>query len=252
MTFETGTGLYARHVGRYADALADALVERAGLRPEDRALDVGCGAGAALAALAARVGGDHVAGVDPSAPFLALARARVPAADVRIGEAESLPFADGSFDVVVSQLVLNFMRDAPAGVREMRRVASRTVAACVWDYADGMRMLRAFWDAARALDPGAPDEHAMRWCSPAELRQLWTDAGLLAVEVDEAVVSASYADFEDFWAPFPSGIGPSGAYCASLSAEGQARLREGCFRELGRPSGPFELQARAWIVVGAV
>jgi SAM-dependent methyltransferase len=251
MSFETGTEVYRRHVGRYSDALAALVVDRIGLRPGERALDVGCGAGAALAALAGKVGADHVAGVDPSRPFVELARQRVPGADVRVGEAEELPFADDSFDVVASQLVVNFMADPHRGVREMCRVGRRCVASCVWDYADGMTMLRAFWDAALELDPDAPDEGVtMRWCSPPELEALWLESGLLAVEVDELVVSARYESFDDYWLPFLAGIAPSGAYCASLPPDGQEALREACFRRLGRPGGPFELTARAWLAVG--
>jgi SAM-dependent methyltransferase len=250
-TFETGTDLYARGVGRYTDALAAALVERVGLRDGDRALDVGCGPGAALAALADRLGAERVAGVEPSEPFAEMARKGVPSAEVRAGTAEALPFADGSFDVVVSQLVVNFMTDAPRGVGEMRRVACRTVASCVWDYAGEMRMLRVFWDAAHEVDPDAPDEgRMMRWCSPEELEMLWTDAGLREVEVDELVVAARYESFADYWAPFPSGLAPSGAYCASLSPDRQEALRQACFSRLGEPRGPFELTARAWVVLG--
>jgi SAM-dependent methyltransferase len=253
VSFETATDLYARHVGRYTDALASRLIDRAGLQEGDRGLDVGCGPGAALAALAGRLGAQRVAGVDPSTPFVELARRRVPGTDVRVGAAEALPFEDASFDVVVSQLVVNFMADPRLGVGEMRRVAKRSVSACVWDYAGEMTMLRAFWDAALELDPDAPDEgRVMSWCTPGELEGLWTSSGLRAVEVDELVVAAQYEDFENYWKPFPAGLAPSGAYCASLSAARQKALRESCFRHLGRPSGPFELTARAWFVLGRV
>jgi len=222
-----------------------------GLRAGDRALDVGCGPGAALAAFAARLGTENVAGVDPSEPFVEMARSRVPGADVRVAAAEAVPFDDDSFDVVVSQLVLNFMTDTPAGVAEMCRTARRTSASCVWDYAGETEMLRVFWDAALEIDPDAPDEgRVMRWCSPAELEELWKRAGLREVEVGELVVRAEYDDFDDYWAPFRAGIAPSGAYCASLPAARQEALRQACFRRLGRPGGAFELTARAWFAVG--
>jgi SAM-dependent methyltransferase len=253
VSFETGTDAYARHVGRYSDALAARLVERAGVHGGDRALDVGCGGGAVLAALAGLLGAGRAAGVDPSTPFVEMARKRVPGASIRRAAAEALPFEDGSFDVVLSQLVVNFMNDSVQGVGEMRRVARRSVASCVWDYADGMRMLRVFWDAALELDPEAPDEgRVMRWCSPAELETLWHDGGLRAVEVDELVVSAGYESFDDYWQPFTAGIGPSGAYCAALSPDRREALREACFRRLGSPGEPFELAARAWVAVGRV
>jgi ubiquinone/menaquinone biosynthesis C-methylase UbiE len=102
-----------------------------------RALDVGCGPGALTAALAERLGAPKVSGADPSEPSAEACRARLPGVEIVVASAESLPFADGSFDAVLSQLVVNFMRDPHAGVREMRRVTcpGGIVAACVWDYA---------------------------------------------------------------------------------------------------------------------
>jgi SAM-dependent methyltransferase len=203
--------------------------------------------------LAARLGPGRVAGIDPSEPFVELCRGAVPGADVRVGQAESLPFPDAAFDAVLSQLVVNFLDDPDAGVAEMRRVARRTVAACVWDYADGMTMLRAFWDAALELDPQAPDEaKTMRLARPGELAALWERVGLADVQTGEIVVEAEYADFEDYWSPFPEGIAPSGAYCASLDDERRAALKAACFRRLGSPVGPFRLAARAWFVLGGV
>jgi ubiquinone/menaquinone biosynthesis C-methylase UbiE len=250
-TFTTGTDMYARGVGRYTDALAAAMLDRLDLRQGDRALDVGCGPGAALAALAERLGPDRVTGVEPSEPFAELARQRVPGADVRVAAAESLPFGDDEFDVVISQLVVNFMSDAQRGVSEMARVASRTVASCVWDYAGEMQMLRVFWDAALEIDPDAPDEaRTMPWTTPEELEELWTKAGLRNVELGGLVVSAEYENFDDYWSPFPSGLAPTGAYYVSLAPDQQEAFREAGFRRLGEPAGPFELTARAWVVSG--
>jgi SAM-dependent methyltransferase len=253
VNFTTGTDAYSRHVGRYGAALSAAHANAAGLAPGDRALDVGCGPGVLLAELARRLGADRVAGVDPSEPFVEAARAAVPGADVRIASAERLPFEDGAFDVVMSQLVVNFMDDAEKGVAEMRRVAGRTVTSCVWDYAGEMTMLRAFWDAALELDPQAPDEgRTMRYRTPGELAALWESVGLRGVETRPLVVEAGYEGFDDYWSPFPSGIAPSGAYCASLDDAARAALREACFRRLGSPAGPFSLTARAWLVRGEV
>jgi SAM-dependent methyltransferase len=251
VTFTTGTEAYERHVGRYGRALAAAHANAAGLDAGDRALDVGCGPGVLLAELARRLGADRVAGVDPSGPFVEAARAAVPGAEVQVGAGERLPFEDGAFDVAMSQLVVNFMDDAEAGVGEMRRVARRTVTSCVWDYAGEMTMLRAFWDAALELDPDAPDEgRVMRYCTPEELATLWEGAGLREVETKPLVVEARYEDFDDYWSPFPSGIAPSGAYCTSLEEDARAALREACFRRLDSPTGSFSLTARAWFVRG--
>jgi len=255
MTFAASAEVYGRHVGRYGTALGRALVEAAGLPAATRVLDVGCGPGVLTRVLAERVGPENVAAVDPSEPFVAACRERVPGADVRLASAEALPFADGSFDAVFAQLVLNFVPSPEAGLTEMRRVARQdgVVAACVWDYPGEMTMLRAFWDAALALDPAAPDEGAtMPLCHEGELGRLFRRCGLAAVEEGALVVEAEYADFDDYWAPFPTGLAPSGAYCASLDEAAQAALREGVFERLGSPRGPFALRARAWYASGRI
>ncbi len=249
------TEAYDRHVGRYGAALSRAHIEAAGVRPADRVLDVGCGPGALTQALAETVGPERVAAVDPSASFVEVCRRRVLGADVRVGTAEELPNFGTRFDVVMSQLVVNFMTDAVAGVQAMRAVARPRglVTSCVWDYADAMTMLRVFWDAALELDPDAPDEgKTMRHCSEHELSALWEHCGLDDVQSGQLVVEASYDSFDDYWAPFPSGLGPSGAYCASLDPDSQNALRLECFRRLGEPSEPFTLRARAWFVRGRV
>jgi SAM-dependent methyltransferase len=255
-TFRASAEAYDRHVGRYGRQLAEALIGFAGVEPGMRVLDVGCGPGALAAALAGRVGGPHVAAVDPSEPFAAACRARLPEVNVVVAAAETLPFADDTFDVVLSQLVVNFMRDARAGVREMARVTrpGGVVASCVWDYAGEMMLLRAFWDSARDVDParaaGADEGVVMRWCGEGELAELWRAAGLRDVRADSLVVSATYRDFEDLWAPLPTGVGPSGAFCTSLDEDRRAALHEAYRDRLGVGDGPFELSARAWAVAG--
>ena len=257
-TFRGSAAQYDRHVGRYGGSLAAALIDFARVEPGMLALDVGCGPGALTAVLTEWLGAGNVAAADPSEGFAEACHARVPGADVVVAAAEALPFADGAFDVVLSQLVVNFMRDAPAGVREMARVArpGGIVAACVWDYAGAMTLLRAFWDAGREVDPeGAArvDEGTvMPWCAEGDLAGLWRAAGLREVRAGSLTVSAAYADFEDLWAPLPTGVAPSGAFCRSLDDDRRAALHRAYRRRLGVGDGPFELTARAWAVAGMV
>lgn len=254
-TFEAPAETYDRHVGRYTPALARGHVGLLDLHKRNDVLEIGCGPGALTEVLAQAVGGSHVYAVDPSEPFVDECRGRVPEADVRVAGAEDLPDFGRVFAAATSQLVLNFMSDADAGVAAMRRSvkAGGVVASVVWDYRAGMRMLRLFWDAALELDRGAPDEgRTMAHCTPAGLRVLWLRAGLGRVQTGELVVDARYTDFDDFWAPFPTGIGPSGEYCASLDDEHREALRALVYRRLGSPEGPFALEARAWYVRGTV
>ncbi|MBE2319706.1 class I SAM-dependent methyltransferase [Solirubrobacter sp. CPCC 204708] len=245
--FAIAAGHYDRHIGRYGPALAQRLIEAAGVRAGEHVLDVGCGPGALTAALLHH--GAQVTAIDPSEPFVSACAERNPAADVHQGAAEQLPFQDDAFDAVLAQLVVNFMRDAPAGVREMARVSRGTVAAAVWDYRDGMTILRRFWDAARTVDPDAGDESQMPYCSPDELAGLWRGA-LDDVRVTETTVQASYSGFEDLWAPLESGVAPSGAFTVALDEERRARLKQEFRTRLAVGDEPFTLTARAWIVVG--
>jgi SAM-dependent methyltransferase len=256
--FSGSADVYDRFVGRYGAQLSRALIDAADIPPDARVLDVGCGTGALTRALAERVGGANVAAVDPSEPFVEACRSRVPDADVRVARAEALPFEDQAFDAVLSQLVVNFLPDAPQGMAEMRRVTRRggTVAGCVWDYAGEMTMLRTFWEAAEALDPEGAARFSegaiMQYAKPDDLEQLWVEAGLDEVRVEPLVAEAAYDDFDDLWAPFLTGVGPAGRYAASLDADAQATLHDEFFRRLGEPQGPFTLSARAWCAVGRV
>ena len=254
-TFQTPAEAYDRHVGRYSRKLARAFIVAAGVHNWQRTLDVGSGPGALTTELVAMLGHERVAAVEPSAPFAEACRRRLPGVQVESAAAEALPFDDGTFHHALAQLVLNFMTDPPAGLREMQRVThpGGTVAAAVWDYRGEMTLLRTFWDAAVALDPSAKDEGAsMPYCTPDELQELWSAAGLVGVRVVPAVVDAGYEDFEDLWHPLEVGVGPAGAHAVALAPEERAALKEELRRRLGVGDEPFRLSARAWIVTGRV
>jgi len=253
VTFEVSGDAYDRFMGAYSRELAPLMIDFAGIRPGVTVLDVGSGSGALTEKLAERVGAHLVSACDPSDALAAACATRLPDGDVRCAGAEELPWPDEVFDAALAQLVVNFMRDANAGVSEMRRVTriGGVVAACTWDYSGEMQMLRAFWDAAIAIDPGAPDEAGtMRFASPGELQDLWRAAGLSDVESDELVVERTYPDFDDLWGSVLGGVGPAGHYCNSLDEAGREALRDEFRSRLGSPHGEFTLSARAWAIRG--
>jgi ubiquinone/menaquinone biosynthesis C-methylase UbiE len=218
-----------------------------------RVLDVGCGPGGLTSELAARVGAENVAAIDPAPQFAAACRARNPGADVREGEAEELPWASGEFDAALCQLVLGFMRDPDRGVAEMVRVTrpGGTVAACMWDIqSGGMEMLKTFWSAVKRVDPTAAGERRMAGTSEGDIAERFARAGLGDVISGALEARAGYADFDDFWEPLTFAVGPAGQHLATLPDEQRAAVREACREAL--PDGPFTLDARAWFARGTV
>ena len=255
-TFHGPADAYDRYMGRYGPSLAAALVEFAGAEPPMRALDVGAGPGALTRVLVERLGAENVAAAEPSEPFAAALRKRLPGVELAVAPAESLPFEDGRFDVVLSQLVVNFMTDREAGVGEMARVArpGGLVASCVWDYGGEMTLLRAYWGAAVEAAPergAAADEAAtMRPRSEEELAELWRNVGLEDIRTGRLVAHASYEGFEDLWEPITTGIAPAGAFYSSLDDAARAALHDAFRRRLGVGDEPFTLDAVAFAVVG--
>jgi len=253
MQFVAPAEQYDRFMGRYTPSLAVALADAAGVGRGMRVLDVGCGPGGLTGELVERVGAANVAAIDPATQFSEACRARNPGADVRVGMAEELPWPDGEFDVVLSSLVLGFMRDPEQGVREMARVTrpGGVVAACMWDIAEGgMTMVRLFWSAVREVAPGTEGERSLAGTARGDIEARLVSAGLASVVGGALSAQADYADFDDFWEPFTFAVGPSGQYLRSLPDEQQAKVREAC--RLALPEGSFSLDARAWYARGTV
>lgn len=250
MSFDVAAQAYGRFMGRYSEPLADELLPLLSVAPGWRALDVGCGPGALTARLVDRLGVGAVGAVDPSASFVAAARDRLPGLDVRQAGAEDLPWADDSFDVVAASLVVHFMRDPVAGLREMGRVArpGGTVAATVWDHAGDRGPISTFWRAVRSLDPAAPDESDLAGARAGHLAALFGSAGLDVIWDTVLAVRVRYDSPEQWWEPYTLGVGPAGAYVAGLAGPQREALRRRC-REL-LPPGPFDIDASAWCVIG--
>jgi SAM-dependent methyltransferase len=238
--------------------VAPRFLDWLGIPAQRRWLDVGCGTGALTDAILARCEPRSVVGVDPSEPFVEHARTTV--SDVRarfeVGSAAMTGLADGVIDVVVSALVLNFVPNLSDALAEARRVLSPDgiVAGYVWDYAEGMELLRRFWDAAVAVDPAAHAlDEAVRFenAAPGPLAAAFSAAGLESVEVRSIDVPTVFTDFDDLWTPFLGGTGPASAFAASLAEPARKALHERLRASIApEPDGSIRLLARAWAVRG--
>lgn len=249
MTFEVAAESYDRFMGRFSEPLADEFIELVGVRTGSHALDVGCGPGALTRRLVDRLGVGSVSAIDPSEPFVEAVRTRLPGLDVRVGSADALPFGAASFDLALAQLVVHFMPDPVAGIREMARVTrpGGTVAASVWDHGGNHGPLADFWSAARELDPATPDESERPGTHEGQLEAYFREAGLQNVQSAALTVRVAFDSFADWWTPFTLGVGPAGAHVASLSAADVERLRVLCASRL--PTRDFSIDAVAWTVL---
>lgn len=253
---------YDAYMGRWSGHIAPLFLDLLTVPPGVDWLELGCGTGVLTRAIIDRCDPGHVTALDPSGGFVDAARQRIPGDRVtfRVADAGSLPtFSPASFDAVVSGLVLNFVPDRIAALREMKRLArpGGTVAFYVWDYpGGGVEFMRAFWTAAAALDPGAADlteDKRFPFCSEEGLIDLSRAAGLAEPTVAPLKASSLFTDFDDYWRPFTLGTGPAPGYCVSLSPEARERLRRRLADTLTRQAdGSISLGLRAWAVVSRV
>jgi SAM-dependent methyltransferase len=163
---------WAEHWARLAEPARRAVADAAAIGPGTRVLDIGCGSGE-LCLLAAERGAD-VSGIDAAAGMVELARRRVPRADLRVGPMETLPWSDGTFDVVTAFNSFQFAASFAVALREGARVArpGGVVAICNWGRRED-RDLFAVYDALGDLEPPAPEPE------PAEPRPAVGDPGVL-------------------------------------------------------------------------
>ena len=249
---------YDAFMGRWSRNLAPQFVAWLSVAPHRRWLDVGCGTGALTAAIQYGAAPCEVWGVDPSAEYVKYAEAALPKAHCQflVGDAQALPDRLEGFDATVSGLALNLIPDYTRALAEMIRVTrpGGIVAVYVWDFANGMLLLRLLWDAATQLDAAArtfDQGNLYPICKPDPLRELFIGAGLSAVETQALEIPMVFRDFDDYWRPLAAGLGYAPGYVASLPPAQRQQLRERLRTMLPtRDDGSISLTARAWAVRG--
>ena len=250
---------YEPYIGRWSRLVAHEFLAWIDVPQGARWIDVGCGTGALTDVIVREARPAAVQSVDPSPAYIAFARRRVPdpRAAFIVADARLLPQRPESVDVIVSGLALNFIPRPEVALAEIARVvrAGGVAAAYVWDYAEGMQLIRHFWDAAVALDPEASsldEAHRFPDCNPSALEALFRRAGYATVGTRPIDVPTRFRDFDDFWTPFLGGQGPAPGYAMSLSESRRAALRERLRATLPvAADGSIDLIARAWAVRGS-
>jgi SAM-dependent methyltransferase len=251
----TSGAAYDQWMGRWSCLLADEFLSWLDLPSKLRWLDACCGSGVLTEVVVSRCAPVRVAGVDASPQQIEFARLHraSPAVSFETGDAQALSFPDASFDVAVCGLGLNFVPEPMHALREMRRVTvpAGAVAGYVWDYAEGARFLREFWDAAAAVDPEASaHDQARRFplCNPEELRKAFELAGFGQVMVHALDITTRFSDFDDYWQPLMTGQGSAPNYLAACDEATQKAIRARLQESLPGSDGSIELPARAWAV----
>jgi SAM-dependent methyltransferase len=255
----TSGAAYGEYVGRWSRLVAAEFVPWLGVAPGATWIDVGCGTGELSRVVLRLASPSKVIALDPSSGFLEHARATVidPRVEFLHGNDQDVASLGVSAGAVVSGLVLNFVPDPRAALRAFTSAAGHhaMIGAYVWDYARGMTMLRAFWDAAVEEDPAArshDEGDRFTICNDSALEALFTSAGLFDVQARAIDVTDRYSHFDEFWTPFLSGQAPAPGYLATLPEARQARVRELTRKRLpaGGGGGSITLTCRAWAVRG--
>jgi len=194
---------YERMMGIWSRAAGEIILSWLAPRPNLAWADLGCGNGAFTELIVDRCAPAHIRGIDPSPEQIAYARGRHTAglAEFTEGDAMALPFPDKSVDIAVMALILFFVPVPAKGVAEMARVVrpGGSVAAYAWDLLGGGFPWEPVHEELRRMGTAtrlAPQPEASRLDT---MQELWTAAGLEAVETRPITVERAFASFEDFW-----------------------------------------------------
>lgn len=249
---------YERFMGRWSTLVAQEFLRWLAVPSDCRWLDIGCGTGSLARLILETSHPKEIIAIDSSSDFISHAQRSImdPRIHFRVSLAQSLDLDSNCMDAVVSGLALNFISPPEVAVSEMLRVTKPggKIGAFVWDYADGMQMLRYFWDAAVELDQSASEfDEGIRFplCREGQLESLIREVGFKQVETVPIEVETLFQDFDDYWQPFLGGVGPAAGYTMSLSQKDRQKLEDKLQKVLPIDrNGSISLIARAWAVKG--
>ena len=251
---------YEKFMGRWSSIVAEKFLKWLRVPHNLNWLDVGCGSGTLTKLILEKQKPAKIISIDSSEQFISYAKRILnnPLVQFKVCMAESLNIDPGSIDAVVSGLVLNFIPEPEFAIREMMRVTkpSGKIGIFLWDYSEGMQMLRYFWNAAVELDNKAKEfDEGLRFpiCKKRELDLLFSKAGLKEVEEIPIEINTYFQDFSDYWEPFLGNVGPAPAYAMSLDSKKRKQLEIKVRNSLPvNKDGSISIMARAWAVKGTV
>jgi SAM-dependent methyltransferase len=225
---------YERSMGRWSRIAGEIFLDWLDAPKRLSWLDVGCGNGAFTEVLIARCAPAAVTGIDPSQGQLDFARTRPGArlAQFERGDAQTLPFADGSFDAAAMALAINFVSDPQKAANEMARVVKRggLAATYMWDTINGGSPLSRVHAAIKSLGMPIAAAHSGTASLRENLLGFWQRAGLQAIEMRQIRIAVVYSDVDDFWDSVSARGSTTGEAIADMPpaarAQLKARLRE--------------------------
>jgi ubiquinone/menaquinone biosynthesis C-methylase UbiE len=248
-SFDDGAA-YERFMGRWSRAVGSVFLEWVKAPAGASWLDVGCGTGAFTQLILDTCSPRSVTAVDPSVAQIgyALGQPMAQRAQFLTGDATALPFADASFDVVASALVINFVSDRPAAVREMHR-AARTdaiVAGYVWDFAAQRSPSWPMRQALQEVGAAVVDAPGTAESTLEGLAALFEQAGLAQIATRSIEVTVSFTGFDVFWQAQTPSYSAITKTIAAMPDKVRARLVDAVRAALPmRADGTIEYSSRA-------
>jgi len=247
--FSDGTA-YEQFMGRWTRAVGTIFLDWLAPPTDTRWLDIGCGTGVFTDLIVSTCSPAKVVAIDPSEPQIELARKKPIAqrADFRVADAQTLPFSDGAFGVVVSALVINFIPDRPRALAEMRRVChpGGVIAGYVWDFAaqrSPNSPIRFGLNQVGAKPPPVPGTEDSRLEG---LTSLFAGGKLTDIATRTVDVTISFPDFNDFWRSQTPSYIPMGKMIEALTETDREKVIESVRAKLPiGPDGRVTCSARA-------